>query len=727
MVREPARPRNELSPPEIRDALSRVLASSWFVSSERSSDFLRYVVEHALDHSADPIKEYSIGLEVFDRGPSFDPRTDTIVRVQAGRLRQRLAQYYAAEGRGDPVVIEIPKGSYAARFISAASLRRKPRRRAAKWRIGLAAATLAVLVVADSSNNAEPMGRQQPELRMSKLTSEPGIERRPSFSPDGRRVAYVVGGNRGGQSDIHVRLAEPGAAPIRVTSGAWDVEPSWSPDGSRLLFARILDSQTGHVGTTFKLMSAPPVEDAEVDEVTSRAFHSRNPGAIKPSWSPDARGVIFSCKLDPTVNQSQICAYFPQLDTLERLTFPMKQGVGDADPALSPNGRMVAFLSSSYQGDMGIFVQALTPEMKPDGDPWRLPGAAGAHWVGWSRDSETVYFMGIAKNGERGLWSVEASPNAEARLLWTGSGREATYWEGEGGELRIAYRVAVRESDVVLVGLQAGSAESSAKVLAPSTAADFHPQFSPDGKQVAFMSDRSGKIGVWTARLDDADPSLLAEVGPFGLFSVPKWSPGGERITVDGFHGFRNAYIVDVATQQIGPPLTDDGSRLPTWTKDGKGVYYYSDRGGLTSLWRVDLRTNTHQRLLDAPGLLHPAESPDGENVYFLQSGNLMRAPVEGGGPPELVERDVAAFALAGHSVYLRKRSGQLLRRDLRTGEDEHLLTTDGRSNVPNLGIAVSRDERWLAYTRWVREESDVQLLESSPDRDLLSMGRTWP
>ena len=121
------------------------------------------------------------------------------------------------------------------------------------------------------------------------------------------------------------------------------------------------------------------------------------------------------------------------------------------------------------------------------------------------------------------------------------------------------------------------------------------------------------------------------------------------------------------------------------------------------------------------------SDRSNGESIYFFQADNLMRAPDESDRPPQLVERRVAAFAVAGHSVYLRKRSGQILRRDLRTGEDEHLLTTGGRSDVPNLGIAVSRDGRWLAHTRWVREESDVQLLESSPDRDLLSMGRTWP
>ena len=80
------------------------------------STFLRYIVERALDGTADDVKEYSIGVDVFDRGDAFDPRTDTIVRVHAGRLRKKLAEYYATDGDADPVVIEVPKGGYVPLF-----------------------------------------------------------------------------------------------------------------------------------------------------------------------------------------------------------------------------------------------------------------------------------------------------------------------------------------------------------------------------------------------------------------------------------------------------------------------------------------------------------------------------------------------------------------------------------------------------------------------------------
>jgi serine/threonine-protein kinase len=97
----------------VREQLGRILRSGLFAQAPMLSRLLEYVVERTAASQTDQLKEYSIGVEVFDRGPSFDPRTDTIVRVQARRLRSKLQDYYDGEGRNDPVVLELPKGRYA--------------------------------------------------------------------------------------------------------------------------------------------------------------------------------------------------------------------------------------------------------------------------------------------------------------------------------------------------------------------------------------------------------------------------------------------------------------------------------------------------------------------------------------------------------------------------------------------------------------------------------------
>ena len=100
----------------IRDQLSVVLDSALFAHAERLGRFLRFVVDETLDGRADRLNQYAIAMDVFDRDESFDPTIDAIVRVEAGRLRSKLLEYYADIGSKDPIRIELPKRSYAATF-----------------------------------------------------------------------------------------------------------------------------------------------------------------------------------------------------------------------------------------------------------------------------------------------------------------------------------------------------------------------------------------------------------------------------------------------------------------------------------------------------------------------------------------------------------------------------------------------------------------------------------
>lgn len=98
---------------EIRRQLDRLLASRGFANAGRMSRFLKFIVERTLAGEGERLKEYVIGVEVFDRDTDYDPRIDAIVRVEAARLRTKLAEYYADEGRGDAIVLSLPKGGYA--------------------------------------------------------------------------------------------------------------------------------------------------------------------------------------------------------------------------------------------------------------------------------------------------------------------------------------------------------------------------------------------------------------------------------------------------------------------------------------------------------------------------------------------------------------------------------------------------------------------------------------
>jgi TolB-like protein len=134
---------------DVRAELDRILASKGFSGAGRLSKLLHYVVDKTLAGETDQLKEYAVGIEVFERDEKYDPRLDSIVRVEAGRLRTKLDEYYNGEGAASPIRIALPRGGYVARFESsqapeAAAAPEAPSRRRPTALLALAA----VLVMA---------------------------------------------------------------------------------------------------------------------------------------------------------------------------------------------------------------------------------------------------------------------------------------------------------------------------------------------------------------------------------------------------------------------------------------------------------------------------------------------------------------------------------------------------------------------------------------------------
>ena len=145
----------EPSADEIRLQLDRLLASDGFANADRMSGFLRYIVERSIAGESDQLKEYVIGVAVFGRDEQYDPRIDSIVRVEARRLRTKLDEYYAGSGRHDPIVIGMRRGAYVPDFArraaplpeaAARSAIDRPARQT-RWTPGLVALGAALLVV----------------------------------------------------------------------------------------------------------------------------------------------------------------------------------------------------------------------------------------------------------------------------------------------------------------------------------------------------------------------------------------------------------------------------------------------------------------------------------------------------------------------------------------------------------------------------------------------------
>ena len=215
----------------MREQLDRILASAAFAGADRASGFLRFVIERTLDGCVSEIKESVIGVEVLGRSPSFDPKTDPIVRVEAGRLRARLGAYYQSEGRGDSVLIALPKGGYVPEF-SERPLPAAPKRvthpailLAAGALLGIALTTV-VLSYFRRAPNSDVM-------RLFLLPPPHALIQQSAISPDGRNVAFSATSE--GKLQLWVRPLD--SLEARALPGAEEAAyPFWSPDSRSLGF-----------------------------------------------------------------------------------------------------------------------------------------------------------------------------------------------------------------------------------------------------------------------------------------------------------------------------------------------------------------------------------------------------------------------------------------------------------------------------------------------------------
>lgn len=159
---------SEPTPAQVRVQRDRILASKVFSLSRRQSAFLDYIINAELEGKADKLKEFTLGIDVFQKDESFDPRVDSIVRVEASRLRAKLREYYVVEGQGDSVQIEIPKGHYVPVF-HLADVPKVERRPSHPWQLwtGLVVATLVIMFI--YSSYWAPLRESDPAVKTQQL------------------------------------------------------------------------------------------------------------------------------------------------------------------------------------------------------------------------------------------------------------------------------------------------------------------------------------------------------------------------------------------------------------------------------------------------------------------------------------------------------------------------------------------------------------------------------
>jgi Tol biopolymer transport system component len=286
----------------VREQLDRILGSAAFSDAERASSFLRLVVGLALEGRQSEIKEFVIAVDALGRNSAFDPKSDPIVRVEAGRLRDRLTAYYEREGETDAVLISLPKGGYVPEF----SQRRSP-----------AASRAAV-------------------LRLSILPPDNASFESFAVSPDGRKLVFTVFLN--GKLILCIRsLDSLDAKPLAGTDFA--SSPFWSPDSQSIGFF------TPTKLKTVDIAGGPPRDVADV--VVGR-------GA---AWSQE--GIIIFCPR-PVGVLHQVSAAGGTPQPITALDASRGESA-HAFPQFLPDGRHFLYLgASSRPGESSIRLGSLT-------------------------------------------------------------------------------------------------------------------------------------------------------------------------------------------------------------------------------------------------------------------------------------------------------------------------------------------------------------------------------
>jgi Tol biopolymer transport system component/DNA-binding winged helix-turn-helix (wHTH) protein len=591
------------------------------------------------------------------------------------------------------------------------------RHRSVMWSAAVLALGLsAVLALYLSWLRPSPLG----PMRTIPLTTLPGRERYPSFSPDGGRIAFVWDGENSNNDgagyaggDIYVKVINT-EVPLRLTtSPAAEGYPVWSPDGSHIVFVRA--SAGGS-----ELVVIPSLGGAE------RKIHSRSSsldncsGAM--SWSADGQLLAIA---DREGDQTTCSIFLLSLETLQKrkLTSPPDPGLGDYAPAFSPDGRTIAFNRLSPAGG-GIYVVPAA-----GGDPKRvtLEPYVWHERLAWLPTGRELLFSSTrsgdrAPDGAGSLWRVSAS-GATPERLGVGGDNAANPAVAPRGN-RLAYEQRYRNSNIWKIALPQSSRPAPApSQLIASSRQDGAPHVSPDGTRIAFLSDRSGTIEIWLC--DTAGSNLVQLTTSGGSVGTPRWSPDSRQLAFEAFG--RGHMGISVISAEGGLPrhVTTDPSAavLASWSSDGRWIYFASSRTGRFEVWKVRAEGGRAVQVTKRGGFL-ASEAADGTFVYYakgLDVGGLWKVPVNGGDETAVLDFPKASFwgywALVNDGIYFvdtEVGSQPALRFfSFGTGRVSDVMTLDGKPIAHETGMAISPDGRWLLYEQADYRSVDIMLVEN--------------
>jgi Tol biopolymer transport system component len=701
----------DVSDSAVRAQLERILASAVFSRSAQMRRLLTFLVEQRLIGRGHTLKEAVLAHEVYGKGADFDGGTDPVVRVDARRLRDKLREYY--EGRSDPVVISLPKGSYVPVFE--ASQPRQQREPSDPRRVRMWVGAVAVVVAVATAGMVWRArgGGTTTAAELLPLASYPGVEGPPALSPDGSFVAFAwSGGDDSGPTDIYVKAVGSEALQRLTDTPAAESGPAWSPDGHSIAFVR-----DGPDRDAVVIMSRLGGDEREVSGSGTHV-----------GWAADSKSVLIR---DRAGNAGPYGIHQVFLDTLERRRLTQAPvGAGDWKFEVSPDGKTLGFIRYNRAGIADLYVVPMQ-----GGEPRRLSNwNASLYGLSWTPDSREIVYAVEEPSAGR-LWRIDANAVRPGRGvpitdIPAAAAHPSISRPAPGRPARLAFQTVTRDVDIYIMDLERPLVNDTidSRPFANSTRVESGARFSPDGSRVAFVSSRSGGPEIWVAARDDGRPRQVTSLGAPEI-SVGGWSPDGAMITFDAaVDGNTDVYAVGADGGQLRRITSDaavDG--VPSWSEDGRSIYFSSTRAGVVpDVWRVSVDGGEAVRLTHNGGF-EPRESTDRRYLYFLDrhpagiasdgTARVMRAPVTGGHAVAIVE-GVRPFlwALADTGILFLTREPHVDALDLYRFADQRVARL-GRLpfRIPGVyrHLTVSRDGRWACASNMVRFDSDLMRLDN--------------
>jgi Tol biopolymer transport system component/DNA-binding winged helix-turn-helix (wHTH) protein len=532
------------------------------------------------------------------------------------------------------------------------------------------------------------------------FTALPGVETAPAFSPDGSRIAFAWNGDTAPGAkgfDLYVK-ALGSETLVRLTQHPSEfISPAWSPDGTQIAFHRLSGSNTG-------IYLVPALGGPE-----RRLRSTRVPFevAVPISWSPDGKWIAFSDispgELHPRVSLLSI-------ETLESRQIPhAPKCVAESLPAFSHSGKELAYECLHTWDEFGIYSVA-----PPAGTP-KLIAIHPEFPVGivWSTDDKRLFFSESKSANEIRLNEITLADGSLHQLPWA---QNASFPTISPRSEKLAYSASSDNINIWRKDLLHPS--SPAVKLLSSTREQWAPQYSPDGKHIAFESDRAGAPGVWVS---DAEGGTLMRLSNFkGDTGIPYWSPDASKIVFDS-HSFsrHEVYVVDVSEGIPRKVVTNVPSMSwPSWSHDGRWIYFTSDATTGQRIYRCPAAGGDAVALSSQPAV-GPLESFDGRRIFFasrpskpmLETISAERPGSESplDGMPRLLRADLRAIAAGGIYFVPADAPRSLRYFDFSTRKISQVFEVQKDFEV---GLSVSPDGRWILYSQVDEENRDIMLVD---------------